>query len=67
MPGLAPAIHAFLHSLKTWMAGTMPGHDEDTRFEISPYCTPDQRLAKEPAGTVGCAPVSRLPLATGVA
>jgi hypothetical protein len=28
MPGLVPGIHVFLsHDVKTWMAGTTPGHD----------------------------------------
>jgi hypothetical protein len=26
MPGLVPGIHVFA-ARKTWMAGTMPGHD----------------------------------------
>ena len=30
MPGLVPGIHVFtaLTKVKTWMAGTSPGHDE---------------------------------------
>jgi hypothetical protein len=30
MAGLVPAIHVFAHceSVKTWMPGTSPGHDE---------------------------------------
>jgi len=30
MPGLVPGIHVLLLSLslKTWMAGTKPGHDQ---------------------------------------
>jgi len=28
MPGLDPGIHVFSVSLKTWMAGTSPGHDD---------------------------------------
>ena len=30
MPGLVPGIHVFLNveSLKTWMAGDKPGHDD---------------------------------------
>jgi TctA family transporter len=30
MPGLVPGIHVFLvDALKTWIAGTRPGHDEN--------------------------------------
>jgi len=29
MPGLVPGIHVFFFcEIKTWMAGTKPGHDE---------------------------------------
>jgi hypothetical protein len=27
MPGLVPGIHVFRVGMKTWMAGTKPGHD----------------------------------------
>jgi len=30
MPGVVPAIHVFLPSAKTWMAGTTPGMTSKT-------------------------------------
>src|SRR6516165_10606531 len=52
MPGLDPGIHALLCA-KTWMAGTMPGHDDVGRTSSATKLLHAQRDEAQLAVAIG--------------